>query len=185
MHCFQTPAHWLDLPDKSRACINRLLRSGDGNALAFDDAWRLLEGPHQRWLTQQSKTHGLAHVSEGEPNNLWTAHLIRPFAAPGFGVCAEVHRWHFIRQIRSLDWLRSNLNVAAQNLLLVPPCSRSNGVGYIIWTQKAGSGPKWVLELKQMRSDLTSKAKEQAQRLITSTLARRGSACWPSTTVPL
>lgn len=58
---------------------------------------------------------------------------------------SQVHKSAFVRQQRSYEWLRCNLNASPRFLNFV---AESNGeiVGYIIWVQKSGFRPEAVLE---------------------------------------
>ena len=64
-------------------------------------------------------------------------------------LAAEIHRLAFVRQTRSEEWLRSNLN-AEPKTLCYAAFYGAHCVGYIIWSQKAGFRPEAVLELEQI-----------------------------------
>lgn len=95
--------------------------------------------------------------------------IIRPLQHQDLESAAEVHRLAFVRQTRSLDWLRSNLNAQPKTVcyaaMLEDQC-----VGYIIWTQKAGFRPEVVLELEQIAVRPDQQGKGTGAALITNTL---------------
>ncbi|WP_339843214.1 N-acetyltransferase [uncultured Halopseudomonas sp.] len=82
---------------------------------------------------------------------------------------AEVHRLAFIRQARSVEWLRSNLNAEPKNLCYAA-FSGAHCVGYIIWSQKAGFRPEAVLELEQIAVSPDHQGKGIGKALISLSL---------------
>ncbi|WP_064669080.1 GNAT family N-acetyltransferase [Vibrio nigripulchritudo] len=73
---------------------------------------------------------------------------------------SQVHKSAFVRQQRSYEWLRCNLNASPRFLNFV---AESNGemVGYIIWVQKSGFRPEAVLELELEQLAVSPKSQGQ------------------------
>lgn len=94
---------------------------------------------------------------------------VRRMASADLPQAAEVHRLAFVRQARSEEWLRSNLNAEPKTFCYAafydPHC-----VGYIIWSQKAGFRPEAVLELEQIAVRPDHHGKGIGKALITRTL---------------
>lgn len=82
---------------------------------------------------------------------------------------AEVHGLAFVRQTRSAEWLRSNLN-AEPKTLCYAAFYGAHCVGYIIWSQKAGFRPEVVLELEQIAVRPEHQGRGTGKALITQTL---------------
>ena len=94
---------------------------------------------------------------------------VRKMEPADLPLAAEVHRLSFVRQTRSEEWLRSNLN-AEPKTLCYAAFLRTECVGYIIWSQKAGFRPEAVLELEQIAVRPDHQGKGIGKALITRTL---------------
>lgn len=94
---------------------------------------------------------------------------VRPMESADLPLAAEVHRLAFIRQTRSAEWLRSNLN-AQPKTLCYAAFTGAQCVGYIIWSQKAGFRPEAVLELEQIAVRPDHQGKGIGKILITQSL---------------
>ncbi|WP_281832701.1 GNAT family N-acetyltransferase [Vibrio nigripulchritudo] len=82
---------------------------------------------------------------------------------------SQVHKSAFVRQQRSYEWLRCNLNASPRFLNFV---AESNGeiVGYIIWVQKSGFRSEAVLELEQLAVSPKSQGQGIGRMLIKKSL---------------
>lgn len=61
---------------------------------------------------------------------------------------AAVHQETFVRQQRSLDWIRAGL-AAYPRLMTYVVCTDGQIAGYAVWAQKSGFREQAVLELEQ------------------------------------
>ncbi|MGR5130887.1 GNAT family N-acetyltransferase [Vibrio alfacsensis] len=82
---------------------------------------------------------------------------------------ALVHKFAFVRQGHSREWLECIFKAFPRNIIYV--AQRDNQVvGYIIWTQRSGFRPEVVLELEQLAVHPDHQGQGIARKLITETL---------------
>ncbi|WP_207890607.1 GNAT family N-acetyltransferase [Vibrio sinensis] len=82
---------------------------------------------------------------------------------------AEVHKFAFVRQKQSYEWLVCNFNAFPRVLCFVAEDS-SGVVGYIIWTQKSGFRPEVVMEIEQLAVSPEHQGKGVGRSLIVNSL---------------
>ncbi|AXY03619.1 N-acetyltransferase [Vibrio alfacsensis] len=82
---------------------------------------------------------------------------------------ALVHKFAFVRQGHSREWLECIFKAFPRNIIYVAQLD-NQVVGYIIWTQRSGFRPEVVLELEQLAVHPDHQGQGIARKLITETL---------------